>query len=103
MHRPIPPPRLAELVRAIERINDPHALGIQATLRVVALFAEDYVAWSCLEQPGDDQIMSSGISRVHHLPRAGAGAEHFIAQPNEKRPGLSSDRHRERMIVERGE
>jgi hypothetical protein len=67
---------LAELAGAVERIDDPHAVGGQSCLVVDALFGEDRVIGPGLRQFGHQEFVGLAISGVTQGVRvAASGAQ----------------------------
>ena len=83
MHSPVRPSFFGELARAVERIDDPHPLGIEPDVVVGGLLGEDRVGGPLLAQAIRQQLLRPSIALVAecstcealgaHLSKEGAG------------------------------
>ena len=77
--RPVEPPPFAELVRAIERVDDPHAFGVETQAIVEAFLAEHGIIGPGLVEMFHQELVRPGVARVHDLPGAGPRIEELSA------------------------
>jgi hypothetical protein len=89
MHRPVVAP-LAELARAVERIDDPQAARLQARRVVGRFLGEDGVARARLGEPRQDQRVRLAVAARAIRPRGLNGEQ--------QRARLVGDRARQRGI-----
>ena len=99
VHRPVRPAGLAELVRAVERVDDPHPVGGQPVAGVSALLGEDGVVGPGLVEGLGEEVVGAHVALVHHLPRVGAGRERCRAQLDEQLAGRRRQPAGERVVV----
>ena len=89
MHRPVDAAGLAELPRAVERVDDPDAIGVE-TARVLQPFLRQHGVVGAMESEFlGQELLGSGVAGVLDVPRGRARGEHLRAQLEEQhaRPG----------------
>ena len=69
MHGPVAAAHFAELIGAIERVDDPHPVGAEAARVVGALFRQHGIVGPRLAQRLHQETVTGYITRIHHLPR----------------------------------
>ena len=78
MHGPVDASRFTELTGAVERVDDPDALGGQSRARIVALLRKQRVGASLAPKCRGQEVVRSAITRVLERPYV-AEAE-FVAK-----------------------
>ena len=96
MHRPVGAAALAELVRAVERVDDPHPIGSEAATVVGAFFREHDIVGPSGGDRVEQEPVGGSITRVHDLPRVSALVPQLLAELHEQRARLDREARRER-------
>ena len=68
VHGPVTASGLAELVRAVQRVDDPHAIGGESSGAVASFFRQDRVVRTQLRETFDDEVMGAHVALVHDPP-----------------------------------
>ena len=89
VHRPVRPAGLAELVGAVERVDDPHPVGGQPVARSRGPPRRGWrrpgrASWSA----SHEEVVGAHVALVHDLPRVGAGRDGLGPQLDEQLAGL---------------
>ena len=99
MHRPVGAAALAELVRAVERVDDPHPIGSEAATVVGAFFGEHDIVGPSGGDRVEQEPVGGSITRVHDLPRVSALVPQLLAELHEQRARLDREARREAVVV----
>src|SRR5262249_43433516 len=78
---PVDPGRLAELPGAIERVNDPHSLGLEPGQVVGRLFGEHRVARPHPGQLGGQELLGAEVARLPEFVNVGRALLTDLEQP----------------------
>src|SRR3954471_18930267 len=91
MHSPVGPTRLAELPRAVERIDDPHAIGSDPRPILHAFLGEDLVVRSQFSQCLDDEPVRRPVALVAQRPPVVRGFSDTGSQLEQQFSGSCGD------------
>ena len=103
VHRPVAAPVLAVLARAVEWVDDPHALRAQAGDRVDGLLREDRVARPRRRELVEDQAVGAEVALVTEAGAADGGDDGTLADAEQRLAGEDRDPRRFRVVVVAGE
>jgi len=84
VYSPVISARLAELASAVERVDDPYAVGGQPYLAVDALLGKDGVIRSFSRQFAHQELVGlpvSGVPQGVRVPASGAQGEQQVPSP----------------------
>ena len=99
VHGPVGAALLAELARAVERVDDPDAFGAEPDRVVGALLGEHGVVGVRRGERGDDELVRRAVALGPELGRVGAGRVHRRAQRDQELPRLGGDGGGVAMVV----
>ena len=92
---PVVPTRARVLVRAVDGVDDPHPVGVEAGEVVGGLLGEHRVLGALLGEAAQQQLVGAPVAEVPELPASRAGA----AQLQQEHAGLGGERLGERLVV----
>jgi hypothetical protein len=98
VHRPVVTTGLAVLPGAVERIDDPHAVVVEAPGILEAFLGQHRVVGPEPTQLVLQIPLARGVAAVHHLPRVRAPCPQLLAQSDEALAGLDGEPDGERCV-----
>jgi hypothetical protein len=99
VHRPVPPAPFAELPGAVERIDDPHPLHLEAPEVVAALLGQHAVAGHGLPDQVHQQVVGQPVALVADVVRR--RSLELGPDLEEQLPGSGRGAVRERVVLRR--
>ena len=72
MNGPVVPTGFAELARPVEWVDDPAAVGLEATWVLAALLVENGIVGAEASELLGDEAVTDLVAGVHHVPVVGA-------------------------------
>ncbi len=103
VHGPVAAAGLAVLVRAVEGIDHPHAVGRETSGAVAAFLGQDRIIGAQLGQSFDDEVMGAHVAFVHDPPRGSTRRYQLGAQLDQEDAGRLGDLSRDAMVVDAGD
>ena len=97
--RPLAAPVLAELVGAVERIDDPDPVVGEPVRAVAPFLREDRIVRPGLGQLLDQEPVGGGVALVHHLPAGHRTRHELVPELDEQLARRGGQAHRELVVV----
>ena len=88
VHRPVVATVLAELAGAVERIDDPHPVGVEAPRVLEAFLRQHGIVGPGIGELLGDEAVTGDVAGVHHLPCGRTGPCQLVAQLDQQMAGL---------------
>ena len=98
VHGPVGATVLAELVGAVERVDDPHPVGGEPADVLEALLGEHDVVGAGLVQGLHQEPVAGDVAGVHDLPRIGALGGERLAHVHQHPAGLDGQARRKGRV-----
>ncbi len=95
MDRPVVAAGLAELAGAVERVDDPHAVGREATGVLETFLRQHGVIGAVHTELLSEELLGQRVAGVLDVPRRRARSEHLRPQFEEHVPRLRREPRRE--------
>ena len=99
MDRPVGAAAFAELVGAVERIDDPDPIGGEAATVVGALLGQHDIGGPGGGDRVEQEPVSGGVAGIHHLPRVRTLFPQLLAELHQQRARLDGESRRQTVIV----
>ena len=98
VHRPVDAWRFGELAGAVERVDDPHPMPIEAGPVVGALLGEQAVSGSLGGQAADDVLVGLSVAFILQGAAVGSSGRQAVTEADQEAAGLTGDVRSELVI-----